>query len=103
MRQLTPTNPEQLGWLAMVLVRLDRHENYKELLEKIHWMGDYAIGHLVKVPGGLGHFYTPGLLRVIDEVGENEAPIGTSALELALELTSQRNLEFLKMRRTIAG
>ena len=84
----------------MVLVRLDHHESYEQLLDHIRWMGDYAVGNLVK-GGGLNRWYTPGLLKVIDEVGPAHEPIGTSALSLALELTGIRNLEILIIRRTV--
>ncbi|MFP6642196.1 MAG: hypothetical protein VCF24_01345 [Candidatus Latescibacterota bacterium] len=39
-RQETPTHPKQLGALAMVLVRLDRHPDYESLLEEVLWMGE---------------------------------------------------------------
>ena len=100
LRQQEPTHPKQLGALAMVLVRLDHHESYEQLLDHIRWMGDYAVGNLVK-GGGLNRWYTPGLLKVIDEVGPAHEPIGTSALSLALELTGIRNLEILIIRRTV--
>jgi hypothetical protein len=56
-----------MGMLAMVLVRLDRHPDCEALLEEILWMGDHAVGVLFSA--GLNSFYTPGLLRVIDEIG----------------------------------
>lgn len=101
MRQQTPTNPKQLGLLAMVLVRLDRHEEYEALLDKVRWMGDFAVGHLAKA--GLNSHYTPGLLKVIDEVGEAGVPIGTNAVELALELTHEQDLRDVISLRTISG
>ncbi len=101
-RRQSPTHPNQLGPLAMVLVRLDRHERYEELLEYIRWMGEYAVGNLVK-GGGLNQYYTPGLLRVIDEVGPECAPIGTNAVSLAQELTGVGNWEVLKRLRAVAG
>ena len=102
LRRQEPTHPKQLGALAMVLVRLDLHEDYEQLWGYIRWMGDYAVGNLV-VGGGLNRWYTSGLLKVIDEVGPKQEPIGTSALSLALELTEIRNLEILIMRRTVAS
>jgi len=98
MRQQAPTNPRQLGPLAMVLVRLDRHEEYDALLEHIRWMGEFAIGNLRKA--GMSSHYTSGLLRVIDEVGSTDEPIGARAVELALELTGERDLEVLIAKRT---
>jgi hypothetical protein len=97
-RQATPTHPKQLGVLAMVLVRLDRHPEYASFLQEVHWMGEHAVGVLVSA--GLASFYTPGLLRVIDEIGAKHEPIGVNALELALELTGEPNLELMIQHRT---
>ena len=69
-----PTDPQQLGPLAMVLIRLDRADHYAALLEQILWMGKYAIGERkeVKEIGPAGRtftrvFYSPGLLKIMDE------------------------------------
>ncbi|MEW6755258.1 MAG: hypothetical protein AB1505_30395, partial [Candidatus Latescibacterota bacterium] len=97
-----PTSPRQLGALAMVLVRLDRHARYAELLDHVRWMGEHAVGHLVK-GGGLNQHYTPGLLRVIDEEGPERAPIGANAMALAAALTGVRTWEALKRVRVVAG
>ena len=102
MRRASPTHPNQLGALAMVLVRLDRCDQYEELLEHVRWMGDYAVGNLVK-GRGLNRFYTPGLLRVIDEIGPQYEPIGTNAVSLAEELTGVEDWEVLKQLRVVAG
>jgi len=100
-RRASPTHPNQLGALAMVLVRLDRCERYEELLGHVRWMGEYAVGNLVGK--GLNRFYTPGLLRVIDEVGPEYEPIGTNAVSLAEELTGVEDWKVLKTLRAVAG
>jgi len=97
----SPTHPKQLGALAMVLVRLDRCAEYESLLEELEWMGEYAVGELVKA--GLNSFYTPGLLRVIDEIGPQSEPIGTNALAWALKLTGEASLEVMIIRRSVSG
>lgn len=61
----------------------------------------HAVGVLVSA--GLNSFYTPGLLRVIDEIGVNREPIGVKALALALELTGEPSLETMIIRRTVSG
>ena len=99
-RRETPTHPKQLGALAMVLVRMDRHSEYESLLEELQWMGENAVGVLVKA--GLASFYTPGLLRVIDEIGPHSEPIGTNALAWALELSEESSLETMIIRRSVA-
>ena len=100
-RQQTPTHPQQLGPLAMVLVRMDRLENYEELLGHIRWMGDHAVGHLVH-PVKAQKFYTPGLLKIFDEVGM-APPIGTNALSLIEEVTGVGDWERLKEIRSVYG
>ncbi|MFA6109143.1 MAG: hypothetical protein WDA75_10255, partial [Candidatus Latescibacterota bacterium] len=95
-----PTHPRQLGPLAMVLVRLDRHDRYSEFLAEIRWIGDHAVGHLAK-GGGLSRHFTPGLLRVIDEESPLESPVLTNALTLAEELTGVHGWENLKIVRTL--
>lgn len=95
-----PTHPRQLGPLAMVLVRLDRHEEYPAFLEEIRWMGEHAVGQYAK-GGGLSRHFTPGLLRVVDEESPLESPVLTNALALAEELTGVRGWENLKIVRTV--
>jgi hypothetical protein len=98
-RRQGPTNPDQLGALAMVLLRLDRCENYSDLLEQVRAMGGYAVGYLIKPPKSLP-FYTPGLMRVVDEIGPEAEPIGTNALALAEELSGIKGWVNMKTRRT---
>jgi hypothetical protein len=97
-----PTHPRQLGPLAMVLVRLDRHQEYPALVDEIRWMGEHAVGNLAK-GGGLSTHFTPGLLRVYDEESPNDSPILHNALTLAEELCGVRGWENLKVVRTING
>jgi len=102
-RQQTPTHPQQLGPLAMVLVRMDRLENYEELLGHIRWMGEHAVGHLVKPPGGpMQWYYSPGLRKIVDEIGREE-PIGTNAFSLIEEVTGVGDWERLKEIRSVHG
>ena len=95
-RNANPADPDQLGALAMVLVRLDRTENYSELLDQVRGMGDYALGYLIQQ--GLNSYYTPGLLRVINEV--KPGTIRSNALELAEKLSRCQNLARLVSQRT---
>ena len=67
MRRRHPTDSEQLGLLAMVLVRLDKCEAHPEMLEYVRWMRHYAIGQVLHKKGDPLPFITPGLLRVIDD------------------------------------
>jgi hypothetical protein len=89
-----PTDPAQLGPLAMALVRLDRADNYAALLEQTRWMGEYAIGERKEVqekaPTGRTRtrvFYTPGLLKVMDE---DVGSIRDKAEELVQEMQSEK-------------
>ena len=103
LRRRHATDPGQLGTLAMVLVRLDRADNYEELLDQIRWMGPYAVGerketerHDLKGKGSEGRIfeieYTPGLLKVIDEEGFGSGPIASAATELVRELSGEEVL-----------
>lgn len=82
--------------LAMVLVRLERTENYSKLLGQIRGMGDYALGYLIQQ--GLNSYYTPGLLRVINEV--KPGTIRSNALELTEKLSGFQDLARLVRQRT---
>ena len=89
-RRRHPTDPDQLGHLAMVLVRLNRLDNYDELLDHIRWMGWHAIGKVL--PGSPLPTITPGLLRVTDAAGgegDDSATIQQMAGELAVEIMGE--------------
>ena len=89
-RRRHPTDPDQLGHLAMVLVRLNRLGNYEELLDDIRWMGRHAIGKVVA--GSPLPTITPGLLKVADEAGAEGPgahPIQHRASELAVEIMGE--------------
>ena len=96
LRSNNPSDPTQLGALAIVLVRLDRADNYWELLDLVRGMGDYAIGYLIKQ--GLNSYFTPGLLRVVNQV--EPGTIRSSALSLAEELSGCQGLDRLVSQRT---
>ena len=63
-------------------------------------MGDYAVGIYAKK--GLASYFTPGLMRVVDEADPAGA-IGQNALKLAEELTGLRGWETIKARRAISA
>ena len=95
-RRDNPADPDQLGALAMVLVRMDRAKNYAKLLDQVRAMGDCAIGYLLQK--GLDSYYTPGLLRVLNEV--EPGTIRANTLVLAEELSGCQDLDRLVSRRT---
>ncbi|MFH1567145.1 MAG: hypothetical protein ABIL09_04035, partial [Gemmatimonadota bacterium] len=82
-RRRHPTDPEQLAHLAMALVRLDRLDNYDELLDHIRWMRRHAVGQVVWKKGAPTPEITPGLLKVAEET---DGTIGERARALAEEL-----------------
>ena len=103
LRRNYPTAPDQLAWLAMVLVRLDLAPNYEELLDQVRWMGLYAVGTRLalreKTVTGrkvTKVFYSPGLLKVIDEEGWESGPAARRAAELVRELAGEEALESLR-------
>lgn len=98
-----PTAPDQLAWLAMVLVRLDRAPNYEALLDQVRWMGPYAVGTrlALREKTATGRkvtkvSYSPGLLRVIDEEGWESGEVARRAAELVRELAGEEALEPLR-------
>jgi hypothetical protein len=97
LRQRHPTDPAQLPLLAMLLVRLDRSERYAEYLEEVRWMKHFAVGRPVTRPTPGESGYTPGLLRVIEQVGLADEPIGTNAAALVRELTGEQDLSVYKL------
>jgi hypothetical protein len=99
-RRRHPTDPDQLGHLAMVLVRLDRLDNYDELLDHIRWMGRHAIGKVLR--GSPLPTITPGLLRVSDvakDEGDDSAQIQQMASELAMEIMGEPLERLMKTSR----
>lgn len=100
LRRNYPTAPDQLAWLAMVLVRLDLAQNCEELLDQVRWMGQYAVGArlALKEKTSTGRqvtkvSYSPGLLRVIDEEGWESGPAARRAAQLVRELAGKEVLE----------
>jgi hypothetical protein len=94
-RQRHPADPDQLGPLAMALVRLDQADNYEKLLEQVRWMGKYALGRRLKK--GARAWYTPGLLKVIDEDGPGSGPIAGKAAALVEELADEETRKALAL------
>lgn len=82
-----PADPDQLALLAMMLVRMDRAENYEEFLGHVRWMEKYALGERIERLGKV--WYTPGLLKVIDEEGPGSGPIAESAAALVGALADE--------------
>jgi len=101
-RRRHPTDPDQLGHLAMVLVRLNQLDNYQELLDDIRWMGRHAIGKVVRGPKMPE--ITPGLLRVPEVAGaESELQIQQAASELAVEIMGEPLAGLMKTSRWMNG
>lgn len=103
LRRHYPTDPSQLAWLAMALVRLDLAPNYQELLDQVRWMGLYAVGTRLelKEKTTTGRkvtkvSYSPGLLKVIDEEGWESGPAARKAVQLVRELAGEEVLEPLR-------
>ena len=90
-----PTDLEQLGPLAMALVRLDCAENYEELLGHVRWMGKYAIGQ--RRTEGPKAWYTPGLLKMIDDEGAGSGAIVERAAALVEELADEEAVKALAL------
>lgn len=90
-----PTDLEQLGPLAMALVRLDCAENYEELLSYVRWMGKYAIGQ--RRTEGPKAWYTPGLLKMIDDEGAGSGAIVERAASLIEELADEEAMKALEL------
>lgn len=95
-----PTSPEQLGYLAMALVRLDRHEDYDELLAEVRAMGEHAVGEVLwRRPEWQRPKRTPGLLMLADEGRDFEE----QALTLAEEISGRSRDELLTPRLVLVG
>lgn len=90
-----PTDLEQLGPLAMALVRLDCAENYEELLGYVRWMGKYAIGQ--RRSEGPKVWYTPGLLKMIDDEGPGSGPLVERAAVMVEELADEEAAKALQL------
>lgn len=110
LRARYPTDPDQLGLLAMVLVRLDRAENYGRLLEEVRALGSDAVGQRLefKERGSSGRIvakisYTPGLLKVIEEDGWEGSAAARKAAELVRELAGEGVLTPLREAANAAG
>ncbi len=103
LRARHPTDPDQLPLLAMVLVRLDRAENYPLLLDQVRLMGPAIVGERMEVreraqSGRLVGkvVYRPGLLQVIDEDGWEGSAAARYAAELVRELAGEEVLAPLR-------
>ena len=86
----------------MVLVRLNRLDNYDELLDHIHWMGRHVIGKVLR--GSPLPTITPGLLRVSDMAegeGDDAAQIQHMASELAVEIMGEPLEGLMKTNRWV--
>lgn len=90
-----PTDLEQLGPLAMALVRLDCAENYEQLLDHVRWMGKYAIGQRETLRAKV--WYTPGLLKLIDDEGPGSGAIAERAAAMVEELADEEAVKALEL------
>ena len=98
-RKRHPTSPELLGYLAMVLVRLDRADDYEELLDEVRSLGRHAVGEVLwRRPGWRFPRRTPGLLKLADE-GDFEE----TALALAEQISGKSRTLLLKPRIVLKG
>lgn len=103
LRARYPTDPDQLPLLAMVLVRLDRADNYPHLLAEIRALGSRVVGRRVesKARASSGRLvdqvgYTPGLLKVIEEDGWEGSAAARNAADLVRELVGEEALAPLR-------
>jgi len=103
LRSRHPKDPDQLAWLAMVLVRLDRAENYPALLDEVRRMGLAAVGERIerRERARSGRIvatvsYSPGLLQVIEEEGWEGSEIARRAADLVRELEGDEVLAPLR-------
>jgi hypothetical protein len=97
-RRRHPTSPEQLGHLAMVLVRLDGVEHYETLLGIVKALGEHAVGEVLQRKGWRFPRRTPGLLKLAEEGDFDE-----KALSLAEEITGKSRDELLEVRHVMQG
>ena len=98
-RKRHPTSPELLGYLAMVLVRLDRADDYEELLDEVRSLGRHAVGEVLwRRPDWRFPRRTPGLLKLADE-GDFEE----TALALAEQISGKSRTLLLEPRIVLQG
>lgn len=98
-RRRHPTSPELLGYLAMILVRLDRTQDYDELLEEVRRLGRHAVGEVLWMrPGWPRPQRTSGLLRLADEGDFDEV-----AMSLAEEISGMTRDALLEPRIVLQG
>lgn len=98
-RKRHPTSPELLGYLAMILVRLDQADDYEALLDEVRSLGQHAIGEVLWMrPGWRFPRRTPGLLRLSDEGDFDE-----TALSLAEEISGTSRDKLLEPRIVLQG
>lgn len=98
-RKRHPTSPELLGYLTMVLVRLDRTEDYEELLDEVRSLGQHAVGEVLwRRPDWRFPRRTPGLLKLADEGDFDER-----ALALAEEISGKTRALLLQPRLVLQG
>ena len=88
-----PADPDQLGLLAMMLIRYDQSAQYETYLAHVRWMEKYALGERIERGGRV--WYTPGLLRVIDEERPGSGPIAETAAALVEELADEQAVKSL--------
>lgn len=110
LRARHPTDPEQLAWLAMVMVRLDRAANYERLLDQVRALGNQAVGQRLEVKerSASGRIvnkivYQPGLLWVIDEDGWEGSDVARRAAALARELAGEEVLSPIRKAPKTSG
>jgi hypothetical protein len=99
LRRRHPTSPEQLGYLAMIFVRLDGVDDYDELLEQVRSLERHAVGEVQwRRPGWRFPQRSPGLLRLADEGDFDE-----EALALAEEISGKSRQVLLEPRIILQG
>jgi len=98
-RRRHPTSPELLGYLSMILVRLDPSDDYAELLDEVRSLGTHAVSEVLWMPPAwLFPRRTPGLLRLADEGDFDEV-----ALALAEEISGKSRELLLQPRLVFQG
>ena len=98
-RRRHPTSPELLGYLSMILVRLDRCDDYNNLLDEVRSLGPHAVGEVLWMrPAWSFPRRTPGLLRLA-----NEGDFDEVALALAEEISGKSRQLLLQPRLVFQG
>ena len=110
LRARHPTDPDQLNLLAMVMVRLDRADNYELLLGEIRALGSQVVGQRLELKERAASgrvvdkvVYQPGLLLVIEEDGWEGSEVARRAADLVRELAGEEVLGPLREAAKMSG